>query len=64
MCSSDLFDRSYQGEVFDIEAGCVLAVGKMVVLDITKNTDDIANTPSIFSITRNPDTSCHHLTGR
>lgn len=59
--SSSDFHDDYQGEVFDIEAGCVLAVGKMVVLDITKNTDDIANTPSIFSITRNPDTSCHQM---
>lgn len=37
--SSSDFHDDYQGEVFDIEAGCVLAVGKMVVLDITKNTD-------------------------
>lgn len=59
--SSSDFHDDYQGEVFDIEAGCILAVGKMVVLDITKNTDDIANTPSIFSITRNPDTSCHQM---
>ena len=59
--SSSDFHDDYQGEVFDIEAGCVLAVGKMAVLDITKSTDDIANTPSIFSITRNPDTSCHQM---
>lgn len=51
--SSSDFHDDYQGEVFDIEAGCVLAVGKMAVLDITKSTDDIANTPSIFTIVPN-----------
>lgn len=29
--SSSDFHDDYQGEVFDIEAGCILAVGKMVV---------------------------------
>ena len=60
--SSSDFHDDYQGEVFDIEAGCVLAVGKMAVLDITKSTDDIANTPSIFALGKPPrfaNVGCH-----
>ena len=58
--SSD-FHEDYQGGTFDIEAGCVLAVGKMVKVDISKDTDDLANTPSIFNIIKNSDESCKQL---
>lgn len=59
--SSADFHDDYQRETFDIEAGCVMAVGKMATVDITKNIDDLANTPSIFSITPNPDTNCSQM---
>lgn len=58
--SSDFHD-DYQGISFEIEAGCVMAVGKMVTVDISKDIDDLANTPSIFNITKNPDTSCKQM---
>ena len=49
------FHEDYKGIAFDIEAGCVMAVGKMVTVDISKDIDDLANTPSIFNISKNPD---------
>lgn len=55
------FHKDYQGITFDIEAGCVMAVGKMITVDISKNTDDLANIPSIFSISKNPDESCKQM---
>lgn len=58
--SSD-FHEDYQGITFDIEAGCVMAVGKMVTVDISKDIDDLANTPSIFNITKNPDENCKQM---
>ena len=59
--SSADFHNDYSGISFDIEAGCVLAVGKMVTVDISKDIDDLANTPSIFSITRNADATCKQM---
>ena len=59
--SSADFHNDYSGISFDIEAGCVLAVGKMVTVDISKDIDDLANTPSIFSITRNADAACKQM---
>lgn len=59
--SSPDFHEDYQGIPFDIEAGCVMAVGKMTTADISKDIDDLANTPSIFSIIRNADTSCKQM---
>lgn len=55
------FHDDYSGVFFDIEAGCVMAVGTMVTVDISKDTDDLANTPSIFSIIRNPDAECKEM---
>ncbi len=49
------FHQDYEGMEFEIEAGCVIAVGSQVNFDIQKEIDDIANLPSIFSIIRNPD---------
>jgi len=59
--SSADFHDDYSGCSFDIEAGCVLAVGKMATIDISKDIDDLANTPSIFSIIRNADASCKQM---
>ena len=55
------FHKDYQGITFDIEAGCVMAVGKMVTVEISKDIDDLANTPSIFNITKNPDENCKQM---
>ena len=41
------FHDDYTGATFDIEAGCVIAVGKQVTATISKETEDLANTPSI-----------------
>lgn len=60
-CSQTGFHEDYQGIAFDIEAGCVMAVGKMVTVDISKDIDDLANTPSIFNISKNPDESCKQM---
>ena len=35
------FHEDYQGISFDIEAGCVMAVGKMVTVDVSKDIDVI-----------------------
>lgn len=55
------FHEDYQSIPFDIEAGCVMAVGSMITADISKDTDDLANTPSIFSIIRNADANCKEM---
>lgn len=59
--SSKDFHDDYNGIAFDIEAGCVLAVGKMATIDISKDIDELANTPSIFSIIRNADSTCRQM---
>ena len=53
--SSTDFDDDYKGMTFDIEEGCVLAVGQQVDADVSDSIDDLANTPSIFSIVQNTD---------
>lgn len=59
--SADEFHEDYAGEIFSIESGCVMAIGKMAALDISKEIDDLANTPSIFSIIKNADANCKHM---
>ena len=59
--TSQDFHEDYKGVAFDIEAGCVMAVGKMVTVDISKDIDDLANIPSIFNISKNPDESCKQM---
>lgn len=59
--TSQDFHDDYAGILFDIEAGCVLAVGTMVTVDISKDIDDLANTPSIFSIIRNANIDCKEM---
>lgn len=53
--SSTYFDDDYKGMTFDIEEGCILAVGQQVDADVSDSIDDLANTPSIFSIVQNTD---------
>lgn len=59
--SSKDFHEDYSGITFDIEAGCVLAVANMTTIDISKDIDELASTPSIFSIVMNKDTSCKQM---
>lgn len=49
------FNDDYLGVAFDIEAGCVIAVGKQFSLHVSKEQEDLAYTPSVFSIIRNLD---------
>lgn len=53
--TNDSFHEDYTGYSFNIEAGCVLALGKQVNADIEKEIDDLSNVPSIFSIIKNLD---------
>jgi hypothetical protein len=59
--STEDFHNDYSGVAVDIEAGCVMAVGTMVTVDVSKDIDDLANTPSIFSIIGNADSSCREM---
>lgn len=52
---NDGFHDDYTGIPFDIEAGCVLAVGKQVNAMIEKELEDLADAPSVFSIICNAD---------
>lgn len=58
--SSELHE-DYMGQSFEIEAGCVLAVGTQIDFTIFKEIDDIANLPSIFSIIKNADESAKEM---
>lgn len=68
VASSDIKDYSnqdfhddYSGLHFDIEEGCVLAVSKMVVVNISKEIDEPSNTSSIFNVIMNTDRNCHEM---
>ena len=49
------FHEDYRGFKFTIEKGCIMAIGKQVNIDIEKDTNDLLNTPSVFSIVKNTD---------
>lgn len=53
--SNKLFAPDFRGFRFDIERGCIMAVGNQINLRINKIRDDLANTSSIFSIIPNKD---------
>lgn len=53
--SNKLFAPDFRGFRFDIERGCIMAVGNQINLRINKIRDDLANTASIFSIIPNRD---------
>lgn len=59
--ASPYFHEDYQGTSFNIEAGCVMAAGQTVIVDISKDIDDLSNTPSIFIISKNSDESCRQM---
>lgn len=54
--SSESFNVDYKDVTFDFEKGNILAIGKEVQLRLEKENDDLANIPSIFSVTeiKNP----------
>lgn len=49
------FSSDYKGFKFDIDKGCVLAIGNSYSIRVNKKRDDLANTSSIFSIAPNMD---------
>jgi len=49
------FSKDYRGFKFNIDRGCILAIGDQVNLFINKEKEDIAKTSSIFSIRKNFD---------
>lgn len=53
--SNSLFAADFRGFRFDIDRGCIMAVGNQINLRINKIRDDLANTSSIFSIIPNKD---------
>lgn len=53
--SNSLFAPDFRGFRFNIERGCIMAVGSQVSMRINKVKDDLANTSSIFSIIPNMD---------
>lgn len=53
--SSKDFHEDYAGLSFDIEAGCVLAIGQHTKVYIDKDIEDFSETPSIFSVIGNSD---------
>lgn len=59
--SNSLFSNDYRGFKFDLEKGCIMAVGNQINLHIKKIRDDLANTASIFSIVPNMDHSVTEL---
>lgn len=59
--TSSNFHEDYVGQSFEIEEGCILAVGDTFDTDIEKVVDDLSNTPSIFTITKHPDESYQHM---
>lgn len=49
------FSAMYKGFKFDIDKGCIMAVGNQINFTINKMKDDLANKSSIFSIIPNHD---------
>ena len=52
---SNDFHEDYNGFKFSIDQGCVLAISNQVNVDIEKTVNDLADTPSVFSIIKNED---------
>lgn len=49
--SSKKFNAEYEGATFDLEKGSIMAIGYEKVYRIEKEDDEVANIPSIFSVT-------------
>lgn len=59
--SNDKFSADYRGFKFDIEKGCVMAIGNQINFNINKIKDDLANTSSIFSVVPNLESSVRYM---
>ncbi len=55
--TNESFSADYRGWKFNIEKGCILAIGNQYNIRVNKIRDDLANTSSIFSIVPNKDQS-------
>lgn len=53
--TNESFAQDYRGWKFNIEKGCIMAIGNQYNLRINKIRDDLSNTSSIFSIVKNTD---------
>ena len=53
--TNEAFSSDYRGWKFNIEKGCIMAVGGQYTLRINKSKDDLSDTSSIFSIIRSVD---------
>ena len=51
------FNEDYRGFRFQIEAGCVMAVGEQANFDINKDRNDLISAKSIFVVAKNADES-------
>lgn len=49
------FSADYRGWKFNIEKGCILAIGNQYSIRINKQKDDLKNTSSIFSVVKSMD---------
>lgn len=59
--TNESFAADYRGWKFNIEKGCILAIGNQYNVRINKIRDDLANTSSIFSIVPNADHTENNL---
>lgn len=55
------FARDYRGIKFNIDRGCVMAIGSQINITINKDKEDLSRTSSIFAIRRILDTSYTEL---
>ena len=51
------FAKDYRGIKFNLDKGCVMAIGSQVNITINKDKEDLSRTSSIFSIRRDHDPS-------
>lgn len=59
--SSVDFNDDYAGLRFDLEKGCILAVGQQCSVDVFQKQDAIRNIKSIFTVIRNVDTTVKEM---
>ena len=59
--TNESFAADYRGWKFNIEKGCILAIGNQYNVRINKIRDDLTNTSSIFSIVPNADQTENNL---
>lgn len=51
------FSKDYRGIKFNLDRGCVMAIGSQINITINKDKEDLSRTSSIFSIRRDHDLS-------